>query len=94
MSLLILVKYFFNMQPLFLLCVLYISEPLRGLVKLDQLDYGLSSMSYSLSRARLTDGENNSSNGIKLTLLPAVITPGTSSSSSSALTLDSPIFPN
>lgn len=67
------------MQPLFLLCLLYMSEPLRGLVRLDQLDYGLSGLSYSLSRARLTDGENNSSNGIKLTLFPAVIIPDTSS---------------
>lgn len=43
-------------------------EPLR------EMDCGLSSLCYLLSSARLTDGENNSSNGIKLKLLTAVIT--------------------
>lgn len=51
-----------------------ISEPLRGLLGQDRLDYCLSSLCYMLPRARLTDGQNNSSNGIKLTQLTAVIT--------------------
>lgn len=51
-----------------------ISEPLRGLLGRDRLDYCLSSLCYTLPRARLTDGQNNSSNGIKLTQLTAVIT--------------------
>ena len=51
-----------------------ISEPLRGLLGLDRLDYCLSGLCYMQPRARLTDGQNNSSNGIKLTQLTAVIT--------------------
>lgn len=51
-----------------------ISEPLRGLLGQDRLDYCFSSLCYMLPRARLTDGQNNSSNGIKLTQLTAVIT--------------------